>query len=190
MQGARIHRWGIAALLVFSCAAWGAGLPPCPKGTQRFHDKNGYSCKKLEGGGGSAQAEAEPGSEKAAWADLDRALVVYHRESATYSHAKLEAEGAKNTLDSMNCYQFQCSTQDTQHRLDSANLRMGNAGAAIQKAIDQCNAAKGAIEAAREQEGAGHWYRTDKPVCPTGPGQITAPCPAGMHRHFEKCMKN
>ena len=186
MQGARICRWGIAALLVFSSAAWAAGPIPCPKGTQRIHDKSGYWCKKVEGGGGST----EPESEKDAWAALDKSLVTYHQQDATYQHAKLEAEGAENKLKSMNCLQFKCPSQDTQDRLAAANTQMSYAGAAIQKAIDQCNGAKKAIEAAREKEGTGHWYRTDKPICPTGPGQITTQCPKGMHRHFEKCVKN
>lgn len=191
MPAARTFRWGIAALLVFSCAAWGAGLPPCPKGTQRFHDKSGYTCRKLDGGGTPEPAAGTgAATEKDAWAALDKAMVVYHQQSAAYAHSKLEAEAAQNRLNSANCMQFNCPTQDAQGSLASANTRMGNASAAIQKAIDACNAAKGVIEGARQGETPEHWYRQEKPICPDGPGQITAACPKGMHRHFEKCVKD
>ena len=89
----------------------------------------------------------------------------------------------------MNCGQFACQTQDIQGRINSANAAMSTQQSIMQTAINDCNAAKKAIEAARAKEGAGHWYNTETPSCPSGPGQSTDTCPKGMHHFQGKCIK-
>lgn len=182
MPDASAHRWILAVLLAFSCTAWGAGPPHCPAGTHDVKVHNEYHCEKNSGPSSPAS------DEKSAWEALGAAKTRYNQASGAYGLSSQEAASAQRQLQAMNCGQFVCPTQEVQGRISSANASMSTQQSIMQSAINDCNAAKKAIEAARAKEGAGHWYNKDTPSCPNGSGGTTDACPKGTFRHMDKCI--
>src|SRR5215831_9219910 len=151
MQGVSKYRWVAGVLLAFSYAAWGAGPPHCAEGYHGVHEHNEYFCVKNSGTSSPAS------DEKSAWEALGNAKTRYNQANGAYGLSSQEAASQQRQLNSMNCGQFTCQTQDIQGRINSANAAMSTQQSIMQGAINDCNAAKKAIEAARAKEGAGHW---------------------------------
>ncbi len=187
MQGVTKYGWGVVAGVAFSWAAWGAGPPHCPEGYHGVHQHNEYSCVKNAGSSGSGSGSAEA----LAWDRLDNAKSRYNQANGAYGLSSQEAASEQRRLQSMDCLQFQCPTQEVQGRISAANASMSTQQSIMQQAIKDCNAAKGEIAAARAKAGAGHWYKQEAPTCPGGSGgsgSTTDTCPKGKRHYMGKCV--
>ena len=130
-------------------------------------------------------------AEKAAWIKYNDLVDKYDAKLATYKREQKEADEIDKKLDSANCLQFKCPTQDLKRRQSAHEQAADRAKDAANDLVAPCEAAEAQVVAARARVDAAKEERVSKrnPSCPGKVGVSSTKCPKGMHYRMGKCVK-
>ncbi|QJR15327.1 RICIN domain-containing protein [Usitatibacter palustris] len=131
-------------------------------------------------------------AERAAWTSYNAHVAKYDGFASTYRREKTEVEALENKINSGNCGQFACQTQDLKSRRSSHEQAADRAKGGADAIVPLCEKAEADIRAARVREDAAKEEHVSKrvPSCPEKLGEAKIKCPEGKHYRMGKCISD